>query len=164
MAEGQNPYAPPLAEVKDAPQASQALGGRGLRLVAVIIDGLLQFAAFWVVSLALPWSVFNPNPSVNQLVIGLLLGLGLFLVLPGFLLVTRGQTIAKMLLGLRIVRPDGSKVGAARMLGLRYGIGLVVGVLPFIGFIYVLIDSLLIFRDSRQCLHDQIADTIVVKA
>lgn len=164
MAEGQNPYAPPLAEVKDAPQAEQALGGRGLRLVAVIIDGLLQFAAFWVVSLALPWSVFNPNPSVNQLVIGLLLGLGLFLVLQGFLLVTRGQTIAKMLLGLRIVRRDGSKVGAARMLGLRYGIGLVVGVLPFIGFIYVLIDSLLIFRDSRQCLHDQIADTIVVKA
>jgi uncharacterized RDD family membrane protein YckC len=164
MAEGQNPYAPPLAEVKDAPQAEQALGGRGLRLVAVIIDGMLQFAAYWVVSLALPWSVFNTNPSVTQLLVGTVLGLGLFVVLQGFLLVTRGQTIAKMLLGLRIVRRDGSKVGAARMLGLRYGIGLVISVIPFIGFIYVLIDSLLIFRDSRQCLHDQIADTMVIKA
>lgn len=164
MAEGQNPYAPPLAEVKDAPTAEQTLGGRGLRLVAVIIDGLLQFAAYWVVSLALPWSVFNPNPSVTQLLVGTGIGLGLFMLLQGFLLVTRGQTIAKMLLGLRIVRRDGSKVGAARMLVLRYGIGLVVSVIPFIGFIYVLIDSLLIFRDSRQCLHDQIADTIVIRA
>jgi len=164
MSDAQNPYAPPLAEVKDAPLAEQTLGGRGLRLVAVIIDGLLQFAAYWVVSLALPWSMFNTNPSVSQMVTGAVLGVGLFFVLQGFLLVTRGQTIAKMLLGLRIVRRDGSKVGAARMLGLRYAIGIVISVLPFIGFIYVLIDSLLIFRDSRQCLHDQIADTIVIKA
>ena len=27
-----------------------------------------------------------------------------------------------------------------------------------------LVDALLIFRDSRKCLHDNIADTIVVKA
>jgi uncharacterized RDD family membrane protein YckC len=30
--------------------------------------------------------------------------------------------------------------------------------------LYGLIDSLLIFRESRRCLHDNIADTIVVKA
>jgi hypothetical protein len=33
-----------------------------------------------------------------------------------------------------------------------------------VSYIYPLIDVLLIFRSSRKCLHDSIADTIVVKA
>jgi len=35
---------------------------------------------------------------------------------------------------------------------------------PGIGQIYSIVDALLIFRQSRKCLHDNIADTIVVKA
>jgi hypothetical protein len=30
-------------------------------------------------------------------------------------------------------------------------------------WIYSLVDCLMIFRKSRRCLHDEIADTIVVK-
>lgn len=164
MSEGHNPYAPPLAEVKDAPQTGQELAGRGMRFLAALVDGLLQFAAFWVVSLVLPWSMFNVNPSVGQLLGTVGLGLVVFLLVQGYLLVQRGQTVAKMLFGLRIVRRDGSPVGAARILGLRYGINFVITVVPFIGMLYVLIDCLLIFRASRQCLHDQIADTLVVRA
>jgi len=164
MSEGHNPYAPPLAEVKDAPQTGRELAGRGMRFVSAMVDGLLQFAALWVLSLALPFSIFNPNPSAGQLVLTMALSLALFLAVQGYLLVQRGQTIAKMLFGLRIVRRDGSKVDAARILGLRYGLGFVITVIPFIGMIYALIDCLLIFRDSRQCLHDTIADTIVVRA
>ena len=164
MSEGHNPYAPPLAEVKDAPQTGQELAGRGMRFVSAMVDGLLQLAAFWVLSLVLPWSMFNANPSAGQMVGTVGLGLIVFLLVQGYLLVQRGQSIAKMLFSLRIVRRDGSKVGAARILGLRYGIGFVITVVPFIGMIYVLIDCLLIFRGSRQCLHDQIADTIVVRA
>jgi uncharacterized RDD family membrane protein YckC len=33
-----------------------------------------------------------------------------------------------------------------------------------VGYVYPLIDTLMIFGESRQCLHDRIADTIVVKA
>jgi hypothetical protein len=36
--------------------------------------------------------------------------------------------------------------------------------IPVIGTIYGLLDVLLIFRASRRCLHDNIADTIVVTA
>ena len=35
---------------------------------------------------------------------------------------------------------------------------------PFVGGLVSLVDALLIFRDDRRCLHDEIADTIVVTA
>ena len=38
------------------------------------------------------------------------------------------------------------------------------GLVPLIGWLFALADALLIFRDSRKCLHDNIADTIVVTA
>jgi len=40
MSEGHNPYAPPLAEVKDAPQTGQLSAGRGMRFVAALVDCL----------------------------------------------------------------------------------------------------------------------------
>lgn len=34
---------------------------------------------------------------------------------------------------------------------------------PVIGMLYAVIGILFIFRDPRKCLHDTIADTVVVK-
>ena len=39
-----------------------------------------------------------------------------------------------------------------------------IALVPLVGWMYGLLDVLMIFRDSRKCLHDNIADTIVVKA
>jgi len=54
-------------------------------------------------------------------------------------------------------------VSAFRILGLRYGIGYLANLVPVVGALFGLIDCLLIFRQSRRCLHDQIADTIVIR-
>ena len=62
--------------------------------------------------------------------------------------------------GIKVVRSDGSPAALGRIFWLRNILNGVLGLIPF----YVLIDGLLIFADSRQCLHDKIADTIVVKA
>jgi uncharacterized RDD family membrane protein YckC len=88
----------------------------------------------------------------------------LFLVLHAFLLVRRGQTIGKAILGLRIVRSDGSKPAPFRLIGVRYGLFYALMIVPMAGVAVMLVDVLLIFRKSRQCLHDSAADTIVVKA
>ena len=64
---------------------------------------------------------------------------------------------------LRIERSDGSKPDAWRLLGLRYGIGYLAAVNWVAVTVYSLVDSLLIFRDSRKCLHDSIADTRVIQ-
>jgi hypothetical protein len=69
---------------------------------------------------------------------------------------------------LRVALEDGRlrdiEPGAGRMLGLRYGLGWLINLVPGVGGIYSLVDALLIFRASRLCLHDQIADTHVVIA
>ncbi len=160
MGEGPNPYAPPVAEVRDAPPAEEhVLAGRGARLLAAIIDTIVLIAVLAVLSFLLPWPIFARTTTVPAA----LTALAAFLLIQGWPLVQRGQTIGKMVLGLRIVRPDGSAVSPGRMLGGRYGPGLLLGLVPVINSIWGLVDSLLIFRESRRCLHDQIADTIVVK-
>ncbi len=73
--------------------------------------------------------------------------------------ITYGRSLAKLWLGLRVVRRDGSPVELWRIIVLR---NLVVHVLAqacgFVG----LIDALMIFGEERRCLHDHFADTIVV--
>ncbi|HEY9065165.1 MAG TPA: RDD family protein [Burkholderiaceae bacterium] len=162
-----NRYAPPTAAVADVTAGTQPeLGGRGMRLVAVIIDGLIQGAIYWVLTLVMFKSL---DPRSGQVGVGLIagqlvLGFVLFVLVQGYLLHTEGQTIGKKLLGLRIVRSNGERASLGRLFGLRYLVGWILVMIPFLGMIYALVDCLLIFRDSRQCLHDNIADTIVVKA
>ena len=62
------------------------------------------------------------------------------------------------------MRSDGSKASLLRLAGLRYFASSLLDLVPVVGWIYALVDALLIFRDSRKCLHDNIADTIVVRA
>jgi uncharacterized RDD family membrane protein YckC len=77
------------------------------------------------------------------------------------LLVSRyGQTMAKRLLEIKVVRSDGSQASLGRIFWLRNVVNRLLGVIP----LYSLVDVLWIFGEKRQCLHDLIADTIVVKA
>ena len=71
-----------------------------------------------------------------------------------------GQTIAKKWLGIKVVRADGSPATLGRIFWLRNFLNIVFSIIP----LYGIIDSLFIFGESRQCLHDKIADTIVVNA
>jgi uncharacterized RDD family membrane protein YckC len=161
-----NRFAPPTAEVADVAAGGTVLAGRGMRLVSVLIDGLIQGAIYWVLAAFVFRSLDPRNPSMSAAAIGgqLVLGFALFALLQGWLLHTEGQTIGKKLLGMRIVRTNGERATIGRLLGLRYFVGWVLVMIPFLGAIYALVDCLLIFRDSRKCLHDNIADTIVVKA
>lgn len=160
-------YAPPAAEVADVSASGEAqLAGRGARLGGTIIDGVILLGLWWVVGLVTPWNIFSPKMAEAGMValLGMqLLGLLLFAIVNGYLLMTRGQTVGKMLLGMRILRPDGSAASPGRLIGLRYAVGWLLSALPFVGMFYALIDCLFIFRADRRCVHDLIAGTIVVK-
>jgi len=77
------------------------------------------------------------------------------------LLVARyGQTMAKRVLEIRVVRSDGSQASLGRLFWLLNVVNGLLWVFP----LYGIIDSLFIFSVRRQTIHDLIADTIVVKA
>jgi len=166
-ASDENRFAPPLAHVEDvAETGTGALAGRGIRLVASLLDAAFAAVAFWILSLLTPLT-WTPPAGVNlarALMVNAIVGFIIFLVLHGYLLATRGQTIAKSLFKIRIVRSDGSRASFGRIIGLRYLPTTLITFIPVVGALYALIDCLLIFRESRRCLHDNIADTIVVKA
>ena len=87
----------------------------------------------------------------------------IFMAINSYLLVTKGQTLGKLALGIRIV--DVASNGAAtavKLLGLRYVLVLLVMAIPMIGQALGLIDVLFIFRSDRRCVHDLLAGTKVV--
>jgi uncharacterized RDD family membrane protein YckC len=71
-----------------------------------------------------------------------------------------GQSVGKRIWGIKVVRSDGSPASLGRIFLLRNVVNAVLTVLP----LYGLLDALLILGEKRQCLHDKIADTIVIKA
>jgi uncharacterized RDD family membrane protein YckC len=171
-----NPYAAPTAVVDDiAEPGSLELAGRGRRLGAAIIDSLIIAIPFMLLGVwfaiagarsgapaaggVLTWVVTHP---FGYQAAASLLGYLTFLALNGYLLNKSAQTIGKRLLGIRIVRSNGETADFGRIAFLRYLPTALVQMLPLVGNFYPLIDALLIFRGSRKCLHDNIADTIVV--
>jgi uncharacterized RDD family membrane protein YckC len=157
-----NPYAAPTAHVDDAMQdEGQVLAERLTRLGAVLIDIVIALIAY--TPLFIWW--YQRTQGSSAALFGMIGGIFVLalLVYNLMLLYRDGQTIGKKLLNVRIVRTDGSRAGLARILFVRILPVTLLGMIPFLGFFISLTDPLLIFRDSRQCLHDQIADTVVVK-
>ena len=165
-----NRFAPPAAHVEDvAPSRPGTLAGRGTRLGAALIDVTLALVAFGILALVTPINIFHFGAARTGFTLALVLqnlavGFVLFVLIHGYLLATSGQTVGKKLLNIRIVRSDGSPASFGRLVGLRYLTTSVLASIPWVGTVYGLLDTLFIFRASRRCLHDNIADTIVVTA
>ena len=162
-------FAPPQAHVADVASGEIVLAGRGTRFWAALVDGIIVACVIWVLFMIPVLRTMIEAQAKESLGIwhwnplSLIVGVVGFLAVQGWPLVMRGQTVGKMLFKLRIVRSDGSRPEAWRLLGLRYGIGMLLNVNAGVSMIYGLLDSLLIFRESRKCLHDSIADTQVIK-
>jgi len=158
-----------MAQVADvAPtNAAGTLAGRWTRLGAVLIDGVIASALFGLLAWLTPINIFIPDPSQGiwlTMLRNAFAGFVFFVLINGYLLATRGQTVGKMLLKIRIVRSDGSPASFGRLVGLRFIVNTLLTLVPVVGGIYALVDALFIFRTQRRCVHDLIADTVVVQA
>jgi uncharacterized RDD family membrane protein YckC len=158
-----NPYASPTAVVADAPVASGDLAERGTRLAAAIVDSITVMI-FYIPVIVVASSTSAKGNDANWAFA--LAGFAILAVLAtnAVMLHRRGQTIGKRLLGIKVVRSDGSRAGLGRIVALRLLPVTLLGMIPLVGPVLGLLDAMLIFRDSRRCLHDQFADTIVVRA
>ena len=162
----QNRFAPPRADVSDIAEEAvgdPVLASRWARLGAALIDILVGTVIYLGVVLPL-YGLAAFRPGHASILPGLILYYVLNYAVDAWFLYRSSQTIGKIALNLRIVRPDGSRAGFARTFLLR---GVVVGALGFIprlGMWLIAGECLLIFGPARRCLHDYLADTIVVTA
>ena len=167
-----NPYAAPAAVVDDV-RAGDVLelesrkSSRGKRLGAALLDGLISLV--WIVPILWAFILglkskhgFEPSAFMGVLItVGVLLLLAVFVV--NCVLIHRhGQTIGKRVLDMSMVRTHGDRMGLVRYIFLRVLPVSLLGVIPFVGRFAWLVDALLIFGAERRCLHDLIADTIVI--
>ena len=82
-----------------------------------------------------------------------------------YLLAQRGQTIGKIVMGLRIVRfEDGTNPGFVKAVLMRTFLWALITAIPVVGPLIGLVGILFIFRDDQRCLHDHLAGTRVVNA
>jgi uncharacterized RDD family membrane protein YckC len=155
------------------------LAERGARLLAATIDELILLAIGLPMiiggTLALVAAGTADLESIDTMnilrtLVGgpgttiTVLALIVWSIVTTWLVATNGQSIGKRLVGIKVVRTDGSRASFARIFLLRNVVNSLPNFLPYVGWLYQLIDPMLIYQESRQCLHDRIADTIVVRA
>jgi uncharacterized RDD family membrane protein YckC len=164
-----NPYAPPRARVHDVSVSSNkiVLAERSARLGAAFVDGLIMSALVYLpmlVGFALGGAAGSGNSSADGFVmIGLVLGLigfVVFVVLTWRQMAQTGQSLAKKYFNIKVVMSDGSPASMGTLILKRNVLNGLLGIIPAYGFV----ELLFIFGEKRQCLHDRIADTIVVVA
>jgi uncharacterized RDD family membrane protein YckC len=146
--------------VTGPPVATGDVHVTGRRVLAIIVDGLVLGVLFWVMSMIFGTSSAEGGMASASLgtlgtLLYLILAFAYFTLLEG----NRGQTLGKMLLGIKVVREDNGEVPGLGAAAIRTVLRLI-DVLPFaylVGYISILISS------KNQRLGDMAANTLVVR-
>ena len=84
-----------------------------------------------------------------------------FVIANLYLLLKRGQTIGKLLVGTKIIDQHGNLLSIKNILIIRYVLFLLANqIVPIIS----IIDSIFIFGEERRTLHDRLAGSYVVRS
>ncbi|GAA4692198.1 RDD family protein [Streptomyces youssoufiensis] len=163
---GSDPYGgDPYGGAADPLAGMPPLGGLGRRLVARIVDGLIVAIPVSVIML-LSFGGYDPTDpddtgksSATQIVFALV-----YFIYEGLMLTTRGQTVGKKLMKLRVAMLDNGANPTGQPGWFRAGTYALPQIVPCCGFLFWLVNILWCTWDRpyRQCLHDKVAKTVVV--
>jgi uncharacterized RDD family membrane protein YckC len=159
-----NPYAPPRAAVRDIVESGVVQpADRITRLGAFFLDSIVGGLMVYSPLVLLLFASSPEEGSVDAmatLAFGLVgVGFVAWLLITFVLVKRNSQTIGKKLLHIKVVRSDGSHASLGRIFWLRNVVNGLLNIIP----LYFLVDHLFIFGDAQRCLHDKLADTMVVK-
>lgn len=174
-----NPYQSPSVGAAYRPRGASygdfELASLGARLGGSLLDGLFMVGGM-IPGLVLVF-VFaagngRPRPgneaeAIAGIVGPMIVAYGGMLVVGivnWILIAQSGQSLGKKIVGTRIVRLDGSLPGFGYGVALRSWIPAIIGLIPWVGGLFGLVDILFIFGQERRCVHDHIAGTRVVVA
>jgi uncharacterized RDD family membrane protein YckC len=161
-----NPYRPPLSNLSVPSDAAQTLAGRGQRLGAAIVDGIVMLPVMLPVMYLMGMFTYagsGVEPPIALVLLVAVIGFVVFVGINYIPLSRNGQTVGKKVLGIRIADMQGNKPDMVTLLAKRYLPVQSVSQVPFIGGIAGLIDTLFIFRKDRRCVHDLVAGTQVLR-
>ncbi|BDC52525.1 hypothetical protein F183_A48400 [Bryobacterales bacterium F-183] len=134
-------------------------GGFWIRFVALLIDGIIIGFAGFIIAFPIQLAVgmISDNPFSIIAISGLLqlvqiAGAAAYV---GYFLSTKGATIGKQVMGLKVTRSDGSPISFQRGIG-RYFAAVVSGIILGLGYIIAAFDA------EKRTLHDYICDTRVI--
>ena len=142
--------------VRPAPRYTGDPGGFWIRFAAAMIDTAIFIAVQFTLIAIWPGvrEYFDSDSLFHWVDILLLLITALYYTIGVSVWST---TVGKRICGLRVLRPDGAKVGPGRALA-RYSAGGVSFLILGIGYLMIT------FRSDKRGLHDVICDTVVLRA
>jgi uncharacterized RDD family membrane protein YckC len=151
-----------LLDVQSGTDAAAVLplANIGRRFAAVIIDrmlfGFAVFAAVLIVSLFVASSKSDPE-AIGFTLLGIFGGLYLgMIVYEGLMLASRGQTLGKIAMKIKVVRPDGLSITTGQAWGRTLLRSIMVSLLFLLNYIPAFVTK------EKTCLHDLVANTRVV--
>jgi uncharacterized RDD family membrane protein YckC len=137
--------------------------GFWIRFVAYVIDAVILAVALTIINtpielaMGLGRNIGDPTRMLGTLGILSLINIALQCAYNTYFVSTRGATPGKMILGLKVIRSDGTMPSAGLAAGRYFGY-LLDGITLMIGFIMAGFDS------EKRALHDRICDTRVIYA
>jgi len=155
-----NPYAPPATEIElvEARADFVPLARPSTRFMARMLDTLVTVAACLVGAIGFLFE----KKAIGA--VTLAVALVAIESYQWFLITSTGRSLGKRWCGIKIVQRDGRPINFVSGVLLREWIPLGVQMIPTVGSVLGIVDSLFIFRDDRRCLHDLLAGTKVVDA
>ena len=166
-----------ISEVNEAGEAAEMeetqqtdgiypnLASRWRRLGGSIIDGVIAsiIGFIFMVKMGVFKKIMNGmQMTITETIYLFIIAWVAFLIIQGYLLYKRGQTVGKILVNTKIVDLHGNIPNFGKLIFLRYFIFGLIGQIPFVGGLFGLADALFIFGEDKRCLHDHLAGTIVV--
>lgn len=139
------------------------LANRFKRLIARIIDGLIVSIPVSAVFSAATRG-FDPwRDNAKSTGLGILIAV-VYFVYEGLMLTSRGQTVGKMAMKIRVGMLENGAVPAGRAGWTRAAVYNLPEVVPCCGFVFWLVNVLWCTWDKpyHQCIHDKAAKTVVV--
>ncbi|TWU38986.1 RDD family protein [Novipirellula aureliae] len=170
-----NPYAAPAETdaYRGYSNPHPPLATRVERFVGSLIDSCLTILVFFTVGIPLFFAIAyfgvefdfdRPAFDFYGDLVAALFAAVFFIIINGYLLATKGQTVGKLVMKTQIVSEETDRIlPLGRLLLLRYVTIWIASGLPVVGGFINLANALAIFRANHKCIHDDIAGTKVIK-
>ena len=151
---------------RNYPLATRSKRFRGAMLDngVVLLPFALSFLLLMLLVKLFPQEPGKPmNPLVPNFCIFTFTILMSAVVIGNIVLIATRVSIGKWFLEMQIVDYESNiPAGFLKAFVLRSFVNSLISAVPFVGFLYTLLDDLFIFGDEQRCLHDHLAGTKVV--